>query len=49
MSGQSATLEDLIAQFKLKGGGTVHRGLPPAERQIAMPQKAGKKGEYGKY
>ncbi|MCL1807427.1 MAG: methyl-accepting chemotaxis protein [Oscillospiraceae bacterium] len=59
MSGQSATLEDLVAQFKLKDGTRGIRrpaqsaALPPvAGRQINMPSKTAYTpdgGEFGKY
>ena len=48
MSGQSATLEDLVAQFKLKDG---RRGISkPPQSTIAMPRgEALDGGGYGKY
>ncbi|MCL1807426.1 MAG: methyl-accepting chemotaxis protein [Oscillospiraceae bacterium] len=59
MSGQSATLEDLVAQFKLKDGTRGIRrpaqsaALPPSgNRQINMPSKTAYTptgGEFGKY
>ena len=52
MSGQSAMLEDLVAQFKLKDGG-MGRKLPPraARKEIAMPEKTSPNGsgDFGKY
>ncbi|MDR0324966.1 MAG: methyl-accepting chemotaxis protein [Oscillospiraceae bacterium] len=53
MSGQAATLEDLVAQFKLKDGGTRRLSSESASRRrIPMPEKtayAPDGGEYGKY
>ena len=58
MSSQSDTLQQLIAQFKLKGGGGVYQGIASAGRsvrkQLAMPEKtgyahAGGSGDFGKY
>ena len=51
MSGQSNMLEDLIAQFKLKDGGS-HRGslsaASPAKKRLEMPEK-NNSGNFGKY
>ena len=59
MSGQSNMLEDLIAQFRLKGGGQrLSRPAPgaklPAARRLDMPEKTayapdGAPGDFGKY
>jgi methyl-accepting chemotaxis protein len=57
MSGQSSTLEDLVAQFKLKDGGSAHRGISSGlgrkSNQIIMPETSSYapdgSRDYGKY
>ena len=58
MNGQSATLENLIAQFKLKGGGNKIRGIssgmskPAPVQQYREPDDVydpGDTGSFGKY
>ncbi|GHV08223.1 hypothetical protein FACS1894217_10310 [Clostridia bacterium] len=53
LSGQASTLEDLVAQFKLKGDdGTSHRAIGAKSRKApAMPAKSESydNGDFGKY
>ncbi|MCL1820098.1 MAG: methyl-accepting chemotaxis protein [Oscillospiraceae bacterium] len=50
MSGQSTILEELIAQFKLKGATGMGRGIGAGhKKQLAMPAHHDDSGEFGKY
>ncbi|GHV34210.1 methyl-accepting chemotaxis protein [Clostridia bacterium] len=54
LSGQSSVLEDLVAQFKLKGASASNRRALPksggAKKALAMPEKSSYGGgDFGKY
>ena len=54
MSSQSDTLQQMVAQFKLKKGGKAFQSLPPTQKSYDQPGKAdyeqeSGEGDFGKY